>query len=122
MSRSTFGADVSKIAKDIGASIEQTCRAIKIELFTSVIDDTRVDTGRMKGNWQTTAGSPASSDIDRLDPSGVSARQEAQKVQGIGVDYLTNNVPYVLVYEEKDAMVDKNLARISQIVRQKARA
>lgn len=115
---SRFSVDIAAFAKQANATLDETARAIKISLFNGVIRDTRVDTGRLRGNWQTTTGSPASGEIERLDPSGAAASEDVRNVvKGDTVDYLTNNLPYAVVWEERDAMVDKNLARINQIVR-----
>lgn len=119
---SNFSLDVAAFAKECNATLDETARAIKIELFSSVIRDTRVDTGRLRGNWQTTTGRPAEGEVERLDPTGSQATAEVQAgVSGDTVDYLTNNLPYAEVWEERDAMIDKNMARIAQIVRRASR-
>ena len=115
--------NADQIAKRANATLDEFTRAVWIELFTGVIDNTRVDTGRMKGNWQTTVGAPAKSDIDRLDKSGAETiRDMASKRGGAGqITYLTNNVPYVGVWEQRDGMVAKNIARIETNIRKLAR-
>lgn len=119
---SKFSVDISAFAKGANATMDEAARAIKIALFNGVIRDTRVDTGRLRGNWQTTTGSPANGEIERLDPSGSAASAEVRNgVKGDTVDFLTNNLPYAEVWEERDAMIDKNLARINQIVRSAVR-
>jgi len=120
----SFSIDISKFAKKTNSSLDEACRAIKISLFNSIIMDTRVKTGRLRGNWQTSTGSPITdSSLIRRDPSGSETTREVeQKVTGIGtVDYFTNNLPYAEVWEEKDGMMSKNLARISRIVRESVR-
>jgi len=119
----SFKADISRFAKKTNSSLDEACRAIKISLFNSAIMDTRVRTGRLRGNWQTSTGSPITNTTQRTDPSGASAIQEVtQKTTGLGtVDYLTNNLPYAEVWEEKDGMLSKNLARISRIVREEVK-
>lgn len=114
----SFALDVSRFAKKTKSTLDESVRAIKIELFNGVIRDTRFDTGRLRGNWQTTTGEPAGSEIDRLDPSGALATAEvAQNVTGLGgVDYLANNLPYAEVWETRDGMVLKNMIRIRRIV------
>lgn len=115
--------NADQIAKRANATLDEFTRAVWIELFTGVIENTRVDTGRMKGNWQTTVGSPAKNDIDRLDKSGAETiRDMTSKRGGAGeVTYLTNNVPYVGVWEQRDGMVAKNIARIETNIRKFAR-
>lgn len=120
MSR-TFAVDVERFARNTKASLSEACRAIKISLFTGVIMDTRVDTGRLRGNWQTETGSPATAEIERLDPQGTQATGDAAaKVTDFGVDYLTNNLPYAEVWDERDGMIDKNMARIERTVKEVA--
>ena len=119
----SFSVDISKFAKKTNSSLNEACRAIKISLFNSIIRDTRVRTGRLRGNWQTSVGSPITNVIDTLDPSGSETMRDVnQKVTGAGTkDYFTNNLPYAAVWEEKDGMMAKNLARISRIVRESIR-
>ncbi len=110
--------DISKWAESVGASVDEASRAIKLEVFTGVIDDTRVDTGRLKGNWQTTQNRPAKGTLPINDKNGNVAKNAViNNIQGTGIDYLTNNLDYAAVYEEKDAMVARNLARVDTIVR-----
>ena len=111
---------IGQLAKVLGQDIDQTVRAIKIELFNGVIRDTRVDTGRLRGNWQTTTRVPATGEIERTDEFGAVAEVH-QNVTGHGVDYLTNNLNYAEVWEERDGMIARNVARIDRIVREKTR-
>lgn len=115
--------NADQIAKRANSTLDEFVRATWLELFTGVIDNTRADTGRMKGNWQTTVGAPAKGEINRLDKSGdQTIRDMASKRGGAGeVTYLTNNVPYVGVWEQRDGMVAKNIARIETNIRKLAR-
>lgn len=126
----SFASDVEAYAKKAGASLDETSRAIVLELFGSVIKDTPVDTGRAKGNWQTTIGAPASGMVDRLGESEALADVSQQTASfGAGkVIYLSNNLPYIyrLEYDgwSKQApggMLRKNVARIQSIVAKAAR-
>lgn len=111
----SFSTDMMKYAKKTIEDAGKVSRATKLALFSGVIDDTRVDTGRLKGNWQTSTGAPKMTEIDRLDKSGEETTKEAMdNVTAFGVDYMTNNLPYAVVYEEKDGMVAKNMARVER--------
>lgn len=113
---------MNRLAEVMGVEVEEAVRAVKIQLFNGVIDDTRVDTGRLKGNWQTTTGGPAGGTVDRLDPSGAAAKAEAAgNVQADTIDYLTNNLDYAEVWEERDGMVARNVARLERIVKENAK-
>ena len=127
----SFSDDVASFAKKTGASIDETSRAIVLELFSSVVKDTPVDTGRARGNWQTSMGNPASGTIDREGESGALS-EISSEVSGFGagkVIYLTNNLPYIYRLEfdgwsdqAPQGMLRKNVARIQQIVAKQARA
>lgn len=115
----SFEIDIEKFAEKTGRKIERVTKGIKIGLFNGVIRDTRVDTGRLRGNWQTTNEQPASGTLDRLDPSGVEAQREVtQNVTSFGVDYLTNNLPYAKKWDDEDGTIDKNMARIQRTVKE----
>lgn len=121
----SFSADITKFSKKIGATLDETSRAIKIKLFNGVIRDTRVDTGRLKGNWQTTTGAPNISTVERFESPGTKANgsepandEVIATVKGDTVDYMTNNLPYAEVWEEQDGMVAKNMARIDRIIKE----
>ena len=118
----SFSLSVSKFAKKTASNLDEAGRAIKVSLFSSIIQDTRVDTGRLRGNWQTSTGGPKVAVIDRKDKIGdISIREVKENVSAFGVDYLTNNLPYALVMEEKDGMVSKNTRRIERIVKGKVK-
>ena len=126
----SFASDVAKYAKLAGASVDETGRAIVLELFGSVIKDTPVKSGRAKGNWQTTIGSPASGTTDRLGEAEALADVSQQTASfGAGkVIYLSNNLPYIyrLEYDgwsqqAPGGMLRKNVARIQSIVAKAAR-
>lgn len=126
----SFASDVEAYAKKVGASLDETSRAIVLELFGSVIKDTPVDTGRAKGNWQTTIGAPASGTVDRHGESEALADVSQQTASfGAGkVIYLSNNLPYIyrLEYDgwsqqAPSGMLRKNVARIQSIVAKAAR-
>lgn len=109
--------NITRWAKQAGTNLEDTVLAIKLELFSSVILDTRVRTGRLRGNWQTSTGNPKKNTIERFDKSGSQATREAEaNITVNGVDYMTNNLPYAAVWNEKDGMIDKNLARLTEII------
>jgi hypothetical protein len=93
----SFTADVHKIAKKIGVNVEDLAAATFIEVFSGVIRATPVDTGRARGNWQTTKNSPASGTTERIQKNknaGVATSEAHAVVNKPGLYYLTNNLPY----------------------------
>jgi len=100
----------------------ELAKAVKIELFTGIVQDTRVRTGRLRGNWQIHENEPAKATIYRLDPTGQKVLQDINKgATANGVTYFTNNLPYAVVWEERDAMVGRNVARVQQNVKNMAK-
>lgn len=123
----SFGLNVSKwVDQKAKKGIEKLRKAIMLELFNSVILDTPVDTGRLRGNWQISTGSPMGDIIDVIDPSGKATmlkveelldREDLLKDQEV---YLTNNLPYAYRIEfdgwsqqAPEGMVRRNAIRIS---------
>ena len=111
--------DISQWAKKAELSLEEAARGITLKLFSSVIIDTRVDTGRMRGNWQASIGSPRANETDSKDPAGQSTVQQMSATVRSGtLNIMTNNVPYAPYWEQHDGMIAKNMARINRIVRE----
>lgn len=97
-------------------------KSLKIELFSGITLDTRVKTGRLRGNWQVHENEPAKVTLYRLDPTGQQVLQDINKgATANGVTYFTNNLPYAVVFEEKDGMVGRNAARVQQNVKNLAK-
>ncbi len=106
-------------AEKTETTLDQFSRAVKIKLFQSIIMDTRVDTGRMRGNWQISTGSPILTETSNLDKlsigqTGGKAYNDVPNGVTSGVDYLSNNVPYVAHWEQHDGMVAKNIIRVNR--------
>jgi hypothetical protein len=103
-------------------------RAVGVELFSSVILDTPVDTGRARGNWQTTTNTPATGETNQ---TAAEATAKAGNPGSYGaledVNYLTNNLPYIEGLEmgrsgqAPAGMVRKNLVRVRGILNRLAR-
>jgi hypothetical protein len=125
----SFASDVAKFAQKAGKSVDETGRAIVLELFGSVIKDTPVDTGRARGNWQTTMNSPATTEIAR-DGAQLALNELSSELPSFVGDktiYLANNLPYIHRLEfdgwsqqSPEGMVRKNVARIQSIVKKAA--
>ena len=126
----SFASDMAKFAENAGKSLEATGQGIALSLFTAIIKDTPVDTGRARGNWQATIGTPARGVIDRSGDAGAIAEvtSESKNFESGTVFYLTNSLPYIYGLEygksrvkAPEGMVRKNVARIQSIVAAEAR-
>ena len=120
----TFAADLRKFAERTNKSLDDTCRGVAIKWFSSTVMSTPVDTGRLRGNWLVSQGSPITAELARFDKSGSIVQGEiVQSVGGVGtVNYLVNNLPYAERIEygwsnqAPSGMVRVNFARIKAII------
>lgn len=111
---------IDKLAEKMGDKIDDIIRGVKISTFNGVVRDTRVDTGRLIGNWQISNTTPITREIERLDPTGEEVQSEiASTVKPDTVDYLTNNLPYAAYWEERDGMIAGNAARVERNIQEK---
>jgi hypothetical protein len=106
------------LARHIKRSVEEAIVGVKIELFSAVVLDTRVDTGRLRGNWQMSTNAPTTSAIAREDKNGGNVILEiTTSVSPYAFDIMTNNLPYAEVWEERDGMIATNALRFESLLR-----
>lgn len=126
--KGTLSLDLSRFVDKTVAELDRVKRAVALELFTSIVYDTPVDTGRLRGNWQISIGSPLVGVVDKLDPSGEQVTREIAAVVGESklkdVLILRNNLPYAYRIEYEgwsrkapDGMMRRNFLRIQQILK-----
>lgn len=115
----SFSSDMNDFTSGALKRFDRFRRAFTLELFNSVILDTPVDTGRARGNWQTTTGSPASGELDR-EGAQPATNEVLSVVSGSPIEgavCLTNNLPYAEKLEfgssdqAPEGMVRKNVNR-----------
>lgn len=126
-----FGAEIRAISAKMMQSVDRVQRSVTIDLFNSVIDDTRVDTGRARGNWQTTSGEPAAQSLllnnEDRNPSLIQEFANNAKSQIVenykprSLMIIANNLVYIGKLEELDGMIDRNVARIGRVIREKSK-
>ena len=110
--------DISRWADEVGADLGEAALAIKTELFSGVVLNTRVKEGRLRGNWQVSQNAPIYSEIDRFDKEGSVVIDDIENTVTVdGVEFLTNNLPYAEVWNERDGIIDGEFARLDQIIK-----
>ena len=94
----SFATDLDKAVLNIKGFTEKQVRGTLFGLSSRIIKESPVDTGRFRGNWQASIGSPASATTSRLDSTGSgSINDVAVTLQGLKLGqtfYLANNLPY----------------------------
>lgn len=98
-----YGGKQSSFALNLSGFAMDQVRGTLNNFSELLIKATPVDTGRLRGNWQSTIGTPASGTLEVLDKSGEDAIKRAQetitKMKAGDVFYLTNNLPYAIPIE-----------------------
>jgi len=123
----SWANDLKRLTTKGGKDLGELAQAVKIDMFSGIVSDTRVDTGRLKSNWQIQENSPASGELESVDntPLGtISSASEAKVIGGStsdGKTYFVNNLIYARIFEEKDAMVRRNIIRVKQNIKNMAR-
>jgi len=126
----SFQLELKKFADNYENRLDTVNRATMLSLFSAIILDTPVKTGRLRGNWQTTIGSPATGTLGTKSKSGnVSIKRAKQNAGEVGeTTYFTNNLPYAARIEDgygknnkAGGMVALNVLRYRRILKQELR-
>lgn len=104
--------------------LEKVIRAGTFELFSSIVYDTAVDSGRARGNWQIGIDKEHNQELNTLDKSGSDtvskAKAELEKPLGNYI-YIQNNLPYIMRLEygwskqSPSGMARVNILRLNSI-------
>jgi hypothetical protein len=137
---SSFSKTVASFGKQTGQKVDRVRRVVTLKLLGSVVLDTPVDTGRLRGNWRPSESMPLTEEIDREDKGGQAVMREIEDLTSISTGdnsiFLTNNLPYAGVAEyggwngptkkvtdegysrqSPAGMVRKNVVRFNQLIK-----
>lgn len=127
---SKFTLDIQAFVAKAKKNPETVMRSVSLKLFSAIIKASPVDTGRFRGNWQTTGVAPATGLVAGVDPTGGKAVNSAAtfitNAPGWDTFTITNNLPYAERLEygwSKQApvgMVRVNIARFQQLINEEA--
>ncbi|WP_024696150.1 hypothetical protein [Pseudomonas syringae] len=85
------------------SDMDEVFRKVVIEIGSSVVRLSPVDTGRFRGNWQLTIDSPASASLDNYDKEGFETIAKmvagAQDLTFGQTAYIVNNLIYAIPLE-----------------------
>lgn len=126
----SFTLDVKAFCEKAKKNPETVMRSVTLKLFSAIIKASPVDTGRFRGNWQTTGVTPATGLIAGVDPTGNKAVNSAAtfitNAPGWDTFTLTNNLPYAerLEYgwskQAPTGIVRVNVIRFRQLINEEA--
>lgn len=130
---SGFKDSVGKFAENSKSRVNQIKQGVCIKLFSAIIKDTPVLSGRLRGNWQFSKNAPIETTTTRTEDSHGSAvtNDAIQVILGTSRDdavYMVNNLPYAhrIEYDgwshdkAPTGMVRQNVARFNQLLAQQA--
>ncbi|HCN70855.1 MAG TPA: hypothetical protein DIS96_03740 [Pusillimonas sp.] len=99
----SFSSDMDKIIQKARVNADTVVRKVTFDLAKSIINESPVDTGRFRANWQFGEDSLPTGIIDATDKPGkvTLAKIETQAItsKAGGVNYIANNLPYALRLE-----------------------
>ncbi|ATE85635.1 putative tail protein [Salmonella phage St162] len=127
---SKFTLDIQAFVAKAKKNPETVMRAVSLKLFSAIIKSSPVDTGRFRGNWQTTGATPATGLVAGVDTTGNKAVNNASTYIGSAPNWyeftLTNNLPYAerLEYgwskQAPTGMIRVNIARFNTLLTEEA--
>ena len=110
---------IGDLADHLGEKLERVARGVKIAVFSEAVNRTIVDTGRLRSNWMISEGSPSDESSERTDTSAPEREIEAM-VEGDDAatqHWLTNNLPYAGVINERDNIVGGAASHVEAEIR-----
>jgi hypothetical protein len=129
MKGGSFAAGFKKARRRFEKRLPVLQRAVSIKLFSAIVMDTPVLTGRLRANWNTSLDAPDKSTGEGGDPSGVGTIAEIVATCEAGnadnVMIFTNNLPYAYRIEYEgwssvkapQGMVNRNVLRFKRILK-----
>jgi len=123
-----FSKLVNDFAKEVPELAVQVTNKACLDLFTNVVMDTPVDTGRARGNWQISIGNSTGSQLNVEDKDGGAtinkATSELLTDKTTAPVFIQNNLPYIKKleygYSKKSprGMLRKNLTLMNRFLNQ----
>lgn len=76
----SFKNDIDSFVLKCTKSMEKIIRQSEMDLFSSIVLETPVDKGVLRGNWYAQLGAPSMATTDNADPSGQLAITKLRKL------------------------------------------
>lgn len=99
-----FNNEIDNFAKSIPGKVIALQKKIVLEALRQIVLRTPVDTGRARGNWQTTIVQPAGGQLDAVDKQGdetiTKGLAAIATLLPYQVVYIANNLEYIEFLED----------------------
>lgn len=104
----SFGKNIGSWVDRVNNRNDKVFRGVALQIFSSVVFRTPVDTGRARGNWQTDINTDNQTELSTDDKGGLMVYRNAQvaasKLKAGEQFYIFNNLPYVSRLEEGSSL------------------
>jgi hypothetical protein len=114
---SSFAADLDKFASKTRIKADTVVRKVTLDLFGEVVQRTPVDTGMARANWQIGINERPTGTVNGTNwkqNMGHSMTQSSGQIKAGGVNYITNNLPYIIKLEYGSSkQAPQGMARIT---------
>lgn len=94
-----WSIDLEKYAKVKKQHIQKVRRSFVYLLYANIVKRTPVDTGRARGNWVVSAGSPSEEVDEQKKEARYTSKNDIPAVEGDDSAFITNNLPYINTLE-----------------------
>jgi len=99
-----FNNEIQAFAETIPGKVSLLQKKIVLEALKRLVEKTPVDTGRARGNWQTTIDLAASGQLETLDKDGMATVAKGiAAITGLpdySIVWISNNVDYIEFLED----------------------
>lgn len=105
----SFQRAVDRFSRTVpAAKVNLMQRKLALQALRGLVHKTPIDTGRARGNWQTTTATPAEGAIGGITRKGQSVSSSPiekgsvaiRAAQPFGVIWISNNLPYIEALED----------------------
>lgn len=107
-----FNNEIDNFAKSIPGKVIALQKKIVLEALRQIVLRTPVDTGRARGNWQTTIVQPAGGQLDAVDKQGdetiTKGLAAIATLLPYQVVYIANNLEYIEFLEDGSSKQSPN--------------
>ena len=93
-----FADKIRAHGKAVGVANKDVMTNVALKLWGAIMDDSPVDTGRFRANWQVTQYKPATGTTRRTRSPAAKGEADIRSMTS-GTWYFTNNLPYAQVIE-----------------------
>ena len=110
----SFSGQVKKFSQIANSEAEKVFRGTALGMFAKIVQRTPVDTGRLRGNWQSSIGAPSKA----VEATGEGYEATVGRLKLGDKIYFMNNLPYALAIERGHGVKNRPGGMVAVTVRE----